>query len=160
MDKTGNIKYNKATALYNEMMYLKGAHEWDNAVGMIQEWFYGSYVRASWCATTVSYAANRAGLKIGKSENVYLLMTKCKLATTGKFFTRDHLPETIKRGDILFWLWSGTTMRTDSSKHVGVCTEDTPLKSAMIPCIGGNQSKSVCIKNYSTDRLYAVYRPE
>jgi len=47
-------------------------------------------------------------------------------------------------------------MSVSSNKHVGVCYEDTTLD--LIKTIGGNQSDSICIKNYKKSDIYAVYR--
>lgn len=148
----------KRERLFAEMKKLEGARQWDTAVGMIQRWYYGCYVKAAWCATTVSYAGAAIGLP--KHENVYSLMMKCKERADrgdGKFF--KYHGEELTRGDVLFWLWSGTRMTIGSSKHVGVCASDTPADASTIPCIGGNQSNSICTKNYEAHKLYAVYRP-
>lgn len=136
----------------------EGAVEYDGIVAEIQKWYYGSLVRASWCATSVSYFAQKSGLTL-KAENVKALLDQCKILSdtgTGKLYTKAEIPAEIKAGDILFWLWSGSVMETTSSKHVGVAASDT--SSAAIPCIGGNQSDSICTKTYSRDKLYAVYR--
>lgn len=140
------------------MSALKGATAWDSTVGKIQTWFYGSYVKASWCATTVCYCANQVGLKLGKHENVKTLMDSCKEASKkgyGAFYSKDRIP-TLRTGDILFWLWSGSEMRTTSSKHVGIYDGES---SHGIYCLGGNQGGKVQVSTYDRKHLYAVYRP-
>lgn len=151
----------KKRTLYEAMKRLEGAREWDTAVKMIQEWFYGSYVKASWCATTVCYAAHDAGLLFPKNDNVYGLLLACKTHAkngNGTFYFHNA-PMDLKQGDVLFWLWRGAVMNYASSKHVGVCVKDTPASASEIECIGGNQSNRVCVKTYNRANLYAVYRP-
>lgn len=142
---------------YSQML---GSTEWDANVEKIQRWFYGGFVHASWCATSLCYFANLVGLKLGKHENVCELMDACKEASKkgyGRFYQKSSVPETLKKGDILFWLWKGNTMTTTSSKHVGIADCDTASRT--VPCLGGNQSKMIRVTNYNKDRLYAVYRP-
>lgn len=144
--------------LFQRMNALRGATAWDSKVAKIQTWFYGSYIKASWCATTVCYCANQVGLKLGKHENVKNLMDVCQEASKkgyGAFYSKDRLP-TLRKGDILFWLWSGSTMKTTSSKHVGVCER---TNGSDIYCLGGNQSGQVRTTVYDKRFLYAVYRP-
>ena len=144
--------------LYSRMNALRGATAWDSVVGKIQTWFYGSYVKAPWCATTVCYCANQVGLKLGKHDNVKDLMDACENASKkgyGAFYKKDRLP-TLKRGDILFWLWNGKTMYSTSSKHVNVCESANGLN---VECLGGNQSGKVKSTVYDRTFLYAVYRP-
>ena len=150
--------------LYKLFKQFEGAKEYEGIVAQIQKWYYGSLVKASWCATAVSYFMDQLGIPL-KAENVNILRLKCKnlaeLHKTGKYYDRtgNGLPDTIRRGDILFWLWSGDQMTNTSSKHVGVCAADTSINSAVVPCIGGNQDNMICVKNYDTRKLYAVYRP-
>lgn len=150
--------------LYKLFKQFEGAREYDGIVAQIQEWYYGSIVKASWCATAVSYFMDQLGVAI-KAENVNDLRLKCKnlsaIHKQGMFYDRtgNGLPGTIKRGDVLFWLWSGDQMTNTSRKHVGVCAANTSLESAVVPCIGGNQDDKICVKNYDTRKLYAVYRP-
>ena len=153
----------KGEKLYKLFKQFEGAKEYDGIVAQIQKWYYGSLVKTSWCATAVSYFASHLGIPI-KSENVNVLRCECeRLASigTGKFYDRrtTGLPAVIHKGDILFWLWSGDTMTNTSSKHVGVCAADKVwVQAAVVPCIGGNQDDKICIKNYDTRKLYAVYR--
>ena len=137
-----------------------GVKEYNGIVADIQKWYYGSLVKASWCATSLSYFAQKCGLKL-KAENVKTLLDQCKILSdtgTGRLYKYGEIPDKIESGDILFWLWGGAsgTMTTGSSKHVGVAAKDTT--GSLIPCIGGNQSDSICEHNYERRNLYAVYR--
>ena len=85
-------------------------------------------------------------------------MQNCKDSGIGTFYDKDNLPDTIERGDILFWLWKGDTMTAASSKHCGFCTIST--EGGKIACIGGNQSDKICTKNYDRKYLYAILRLE
>lgn len=154
----------KGEKLYKFFKQFEGIKEYDGIVAQIQKWYYGSLVKASWCATAVSYFASQLGIPI-KAENVNIMRTACDILAKGgigEYYDRrtTGLPETVKKGDILFWLWSGDTMTNTSSKHVGVCAaEKVAIQSAVVPCIGGNQDNKICVKNYDTRKLYAVYRP-
>lgn len=159
-----DVPETKGEKLYKLFKQFEGTKEYDGVVAQIQKWYYGSLVKASWCATAVSYFASQLGIPI-KAENVNVLRTACDILAkggSGEYYDRrtTGLPETVKRGDILFWLWSGDVMTNTSSKHVGVCAaEKVAIQSAVVPCIGGNQDNSICVKNYDTRKLYAVYRP-
>lgn len=159
-----DVPETKGEKLYKLFKQFEGAKEYKGIVAQIQKWYYGSLVKASWCATAVSYFADQLGLKL-KAENVNVLRVQCRTlsdASTGKYYDRSTtgLPDIVKKGDILFWLWSGDTMTNTSSKHVGVCAaEKVAIQSAVVPCIGGNQDNKICVKNYDTRKLYAVYRP-
>ena len=159
-----DVPETKGEKLYKLFKQFEGTKEYDGVVAQIQKWYYGSLVKASWCATAVSYFASQLGIPI-KAENVNVLRTACDILAkggSGEYYDRrtTGLPETVKRGDILFWLWSGDAMTNTSSKHVGVCAaEKVAIQSAVVPCIGGNQDNSICVKNYDTRKLYAVYRP-
>lgn len=136
-----------------------GAQEWDDTVEKIQKWYYnGKSYHVSWCASALSYYLYLAGLTISKACNVFKLMQNCKDSGIGTFYDKDNLPDTIKRGDILFWLWKGDTMTAASSKHCGFCTIST--EGEKIACIGGNQSDKICTKNYNREYLYAILRLE
>lgn len=136
-----------------------GVKEYDGIVATIQTWFYGHMVRASWCATAMCYMMEVAGLRGVHEENVNMLRIACKskaLAGKGVFYDKSNLPPTIRRGDVCFWLFSGSNMINTSKKHVNVCVEDTD--SQTIWCIGGNQDDRICTKLYDRSHLYAVYR--
>lgn len=168
--ETGSVKVdgkevNKVTEenknLVTLFMKYLGTKEYNGIVADIQKWYYGRLVKASWCATSVSYFANCLGIlnKIGgKNENVYHMMNACKAlnGVHGTFFGVGNIPAKLKANDILFFLWKGTKMGISSSKHVSICYEDTT--QVKIPCIGGNQDDSICIKAYDKKYLYGVYR--
>lgn len=137
----------------------EGVKEYDGIVATIQTWFYGHLVKASWCATSMSYMMQAAGLAGVREENVNLLRIACKtkaLAGNGVFYDKAKLPAEIRRGDVCFWLFDGSTMTNTSKKHVNVCTDDTDGQT--IWCIGGNQDNKICVKPYKRSQLYAVYR--
>lgn len=136
----------------------KGAKEWDDTVTKIQTWYYGKLVKAAWCATSASYYMNKAGYGITKAQNVYNLLCNCRKVKSGKLYERNELPLTVKRGDVLFWLWKGDSMSSASSKHVGFC--ETTTSDDTIRTLGGNQNDSICVKTYNKKYLYAIYRPE
>lgn len=137
----------------------KGAKEYEGVVATIQKWYYGSLVKAPWCATCMSWVFNQLGIPVDKAENVYTLMRNCQYAATqghGTFYGRSELPE-LKKGDVCFLLFTGTTMTTASKKHV---TAFIARPSAeRIRCIGGNQSDKIQVTDYASSTLYAVYRP-
>lgn len=136
-----------------------GVKEYEGIVATIQTWYYGHLVKSAWCATAMSFMMHSAGLRGVREENVNLLRIACKakaIAGEGKFYDRSKLPLTIRRGDVCFWLFDGSTMTNTSKKHVNVCTEDTDGQT--IRCIGGNQDDKICIKPYKRSQLYAVYR--
>ena len=138
----------------------EGAREYDGVVAVIQKWYYGSLVKAPWCATCMSWAFNKLGIPVDQAENVYLLMRNCQYAATqghGTFYSKSELPPKLNRGDVCFLLLSGTTMTTTSSKHVTAFVEDAGV--GRIRCIGGNQSDMIKVSDYDRSKLYAVYRP-
>lgn len=144
--------------LFNLFKSFEGVKEYDGIVATIQKWYYGDLVKSAWCATAVSYFAHRLGLSL-KAENVNLLREQCKALKTGSYFSKGNFPSTIKKGDILFWLWDGKSMTNTSKKHVGVCAADTASTAETCPCIGGNQSDSICTAYYDLAKLFAIYRP-
>ncbi len=140
----------------------RGVLEYNGIVGEIQKWYYGGdLVRGPWCASSMSYFANKAGLLPaigGKNDNVYNMMQSCKLAAKegyGTFYTREELPKRIPQYAICFFLWSGSTMTEGSSKHV--CMSEYASTGANIYCIGGNQSDKICTKSYERSKLYGLY---
>ena len=131
----------------------RGDVEYNGFVATIQKWFYGSLVRDSWCATTISYLLAQVGLGEIKSDNVKTLFDK--ISTSGKFDLLDKTCD-IERGDILFWLWSGDVMTTSSNKHVGIAEHTS--KSNIIYCLGGNQKDKICTLAYDRKYLYCIAR--
>lgn len=137
----------------------EGAKEYDSIVTAIQKWYYGSLVKTPWCATCMSWVFNKLGIKVDKAENVYTLMRNCQYAATqghGTFYSKSEIPE-LKKGDVCFLLFTGTTMTTTSKKHVTAFIERP--SDDRIRCIGGNQNDQIRVTDYASSTLYAVYRP-
>lgn len=131
----------------------RGDPEYNGFCATIQNWFYGSLVKASWCATTISYLLAQVGLSEIKSDNVKTLLDK--VAASGKFELLDKTCD-VKRGDLLFWLWSGNIMTTSSAKHVGIAEHDSTGKT--IYCLGGNQKNKICTLAYDRKYLFTIAR--
>lgn len=131
----------------------RGDAEYTGFVATIQKWFYGSVVKASWCATTISYLLAQVGLGEIKAENVKTLLDK--ISASGKFELLDKTCD-VERGDILFWLWSGNVMTTSSSKHVGIA--EYPSTRNTIYCLGGNQKDKICTLAYDRKYLFCIAR--
>lgn len=131
----------------------RGDVEYNGFVATVQKWFYGSLVKDSWCATTISYLLAQVGLADIKSDNVKTLLDK--ISASGKFELLDKTCD-VERGDILFWLWSGDIMTTSSNKHVGLA--ERPSKSKIIYCLGGNQKDKICTLAYGRTYLYRIAR--
>ena len=145
----------RGVQMVEQLEKWKGAHEWDNIVSGIQTWFYGYVSKTSWCATTISYLLTAVGIP-AKRENVLRLYNFAKKSGAGKFYTKDEIPKTIKRGDILFFLWTVGEMTETSSKHVTMCEEDSDGETIL--CIGGNQSDGINPARYDRSYLYGVWR--
>ena len=154
-NKTNTPRKSRGVQMVEQLEKWKGAREWDNIVSGIQTWFYGCMSKTSWCATTMSYLLTAVGIP-AKRENVLRLYNFAKKSGAGKFYTKDEIPKTIKRGDILFFLWTGDTMTETSRKHVTMCEEDAD--GEMILCIGGNQSAGINPARYDRKYLYGVWR--
>lgn len=131
----------------------RGDVEYSGFVATIQKWFYGSVVKASWCATTISYLLAQVGLGEIKAENVKTLLDK--ISASGKFELLDKTCD-VERGDILFWLWSGNVMTVSSSKHVGIA--EHPSTGNTIYCLGGNQKDKICTLAYDRKYLFCIAR--
>lgn len=132
-----------------------GDREWTGFVAVIQNWFYGYVSQTNWCATTVSYLLNQVGIAI-KNANVYGLMNDLAASQHGVLYTKGNIPDQLIKGDICFWLWEGTTMGYNSSKHVNLVY--TAASGSIVNAIGGNQSNSIKVSSYDRSKLYAVYR--
>lgn len=142
-----------AKNLYTEMLPFAGTPEYTGVVAQLQKWYYGSVVRAAWCATCVSYFLRVTyGDKYAsvKAENVKILMDKCKAAGMQSIPISD-----MQQGDIVFFNWNApAALTTTSSKHVSVYT-GTPNQY-----LGGNQDDKLCVKTYSDkSKICGVYRP-
>lgn len=145
----------RALQMVKQLEKWKGAREWDGIVSGIQTWFYGCMSKTSWCATTMSYLLTAVGVP-ARWENVKWLMDFGIKSGVGRFYTKNEIPKTLKRGDILFFLWAGDTMTETSSKHVTMCEQDTD--GELILCIGGNQSDGINPARYDRKYLYGVWR--
>lgn len=131
-----------------------GTKEYDGVVSDIQRWYYGTLIKAPWCATCLSYFLNKAGVDI-KDENVYGLFLKAQASGRGSIIKN---PESLKKGDIVFILYS-SNMSTTASKHVTVCVDDTAVSSSgSFMGRGGNQDDSLCDKVFACKNIYAVWR--
>ena len=118
-----------------------GAVEWDSTVGKIQRWYYGSYVKAHWCASSLTYYAYEGGwgTKVPKNANVDALwhdMMEIDIPRPGEgyWYTANYggtntMP---KRGDLIFFS-SGHT--TSDLTHVGVVSK---VSGTSISYISGN----------------------
>lgn len=149
-----------------------GTVEYNGIVADIQRWFYNTkdVVHASWCATSVSFFANQAGILDqlgGKNENVYHMMLATEKANAashkGVFKYRKSLTngEVVKRGTIIFMLRSSAPMKETSSKHVTTAYEDFVYHgSGYFKALGGNQSDSIRVSQYSQTTIYAVFNPD
>lgn len=154
-NKTNPPRKTRGVQMVEQLEKWESAHEWDNIVSGIQNWYYGCMSKTSWCATTMSYLLTAVGIPV-KRENVKGLLDFAIKSGVGRFYNKYDLPKTIKRGDILFFLWSGDTMTETSRKHVTMCEQDTD--GEMILCIGGNQSDGINPARYDRKHLYGVWR--
>lgn len=145
----------RALQMVTQLETWKGAKEWDGIVSGIQTWFYGFLSKTSWCATTMSYLLTAVGIPT-RRENVKDLYDFGRQSGVGRFYSKGDLPKTIKRGDILFFLWKGDAMTETSSKHVTMCEEDTAGEAIL--CIGGNQYDGINPVRYGRKYLYGVWR--
>lgn len=149
------------STIANELAKYRGTYEYTGIVAEIQKWYYGKLVKSSWCATTISYFADKLGILSqlgGKNNNVYNMMIACQKASPKNFYTKDNLPSKILKDDILFMLWNGDTMTVNSSKHVTVAEYNSTGDT--IFCIGGNQKDKVCTLKYERKYVYALFRPQ
>lgn len=145
----------RGVKMVEQLEKWKGCREWDLVVSGIQKWYYGYISKTSWCSTTISFLLTAVGIPV-KRENVKGLYDLGEKSGVGRFYTKTDLPKTIKRGDVLFFLWNGDTMTETSSKHVTMCEQDTD--GEMILCIGGNQSDGINPARYDRKYLYGVWR--
>lgn len=134
----------------------KGTKEYDGVVAVIQKWYYGSMVKAAWCATSMSWALAQLGLlkkTLGKKqENVYLMEKALESAGCQEIEEADEA----KRGDILILNFSSTWNST-ASKHVTAFTGQR--EGDLLYCIGGNQSDSIKVTGYNRKSVRSIWRP-
>lgn len=147
------------TTIVDEFMKYLGTKEYAGIVETIQRWYYGTLVRDAWCATSTSYFANVAGILDqlgGKNEGVYEMMnaTKKLHQRDGRFFEYPNIPYNLKKHDIIFFKRAGMS-------HVAHLWKDEIYTgSGTISVLGGNQSDSICKKDYKQAGIQAVYRPD
>ena len=143
-----------------QLLALMGPHlgtrEYDGIVADIQKWYYGSLVKAAWCATCLSYFLDKSGLKGVKEENVFNLLTAARNSGRGEFILVGGGTHDIHPGDIVFLLFSSRPMTTTSSKHVTVATGEQ--KPDTFVGRGGNQNDSLCDKHFNKSDIYAIWR--
>lgn len=152
---------NDPYTLADSMKPYRGVTEYNGIVADIQKWYYGSLVKASWCATGVSYFADLIGIadQIGKNENVLYMMRECeKQKSGGVFYDKKSIPTRIKKGDVLFMLWDGEEMTSVSNKHVTVAEYDSTGNTVF--CIGCNQKDKICTLEYERKYIYGLFRPK
>ena len=135
-----------------------GTHEYDGIVRTIQEWYFGYLVKEAWCATSLSYFADKCGILDqlgGKQCGVWEMMQNCYHLhkNDGRYIKYNELRE-IKKEDIIF-------MQRNGASHVCVATQDIPYRNTTdtISCIGGNQNDCICTKDYAMNKISAIYRP-
>ena len=133
-----------------------GTREYDGIAATIQKWYYGSLVKAAWCATCLSYFLDQAGIKGVKEENVFNLLTAARNSGKGKVILVGGRTDDIFPGDIVFLLFSNRPMTTTSSKHVTVATGEQKLDTFVGR--GGNQNDSLCDKHFNKSDIYAIWR--
>lgn len=147
----------------------EGTTEYNGIVALIQRWYYGTLIKAAWCATSISYFSEIRGIlgQIGgKNENVYEMMQACQRASQdtgrGAFFNRADLPAgaAIKRGAIVFMMFDEGRMTSGSRKHVTTAKVTTLYTGeGSFRAIGGNQNDGIFPKTYDQRNIYAVFYP-
>lgn len=146
------------------MKVHRGVKEYEDIVKDIQTWYYGSPVEAPWCATAISYFADKAGVLEqmgGKADNVYDMWMQCLSKSPLQCYGLGTVQKPdfkILKGDVLFWLWKGGTMTANSSKHVG--TSEMTQSGGDLYCLGGNQKDKICTLKYDRTYLWGVFRPQ
>lgn len=133
-----------------------GAHEYNGIVAEIQRWFYGDMVADAWCATSLSYFADKVGVLYqlgGKNEGVREMLNATKNAKVGTVYEYPNIPHYIPRGCVLFFL-------RNNMSHVSLAYEATSYsKNGYIRALGGNQSDEIRIKSYPINNLQAIFIP-
>lgn len=155
-ETTMNSSYFTVTDVFEKYV---GTREYDGIVAVIQKWFYGSLVKAAWCATSMCWCLAQLGLRAytidGKYENVYNLFTaltqgvkkgKCDIVTN---------VNQLKRGDIIVLNYSGN-FTTTSSKHV---TSFVRMENNQLVCLGGNQNDGINYRKYNSENIVGMFRP-
>ncbi len=94
-----------------------GAVEWDETVGLWQRWYYGSYVKAAWCTTCLTYCASLAGVgdQVPKNEGVQKLYDD--MTAMGSTWVASVDGEHPEPGDVIFFI---TNQSPTVLHHCGV----------------------------------------
>lgn len=136
-----------------------GTKEYEGVVKVIQEWFYGKFVKDAWCATSMCWALAQLGLREytlkGKSDNVYDLYLRCLNALDRGAITRIH-PSDVKKGDIIFLCWS-EIFNTTATKHV--TSFYNKESDEIFECLGGNQGDKIQVSKYNVKYIKDIFRP-
>lgn len=136
----------------------EGAKEWDATVAKIQTWYYGYVSKTAWCATSLSYYANMAGVadQTGKYNNVDrvkdFMNSRGMLDCTKNYGGGHYVP---KRGDVVFM--SDKKTYADCT-HIGVISDINTSKGT-VTVISGNCADSICKRtyNYLTDKYVVAW---
>lgn len=135
-----------------------GTKEYEGIVSVIQKWYYGTLVKDSWCATSVSYFANLCGLSevVGKYENVDKMkehMNSIGRLDCTKLYGGGHYKP--KRNDIVFM---SSRYEYDDCTHVMVVSE-VDNNTGAIKCVGGNTGDAIAFRNYNylTDKYIVAF---
>lgn len=139
-----NVSHETMADLFEQ--YL-GVTEYNGVVIDIQTWYYGRLVKDAWCATSVSYFANKCGVseQVGKHENCDRMKDymnkKGTLHKTKKYGGNgSYIP---KRGDVVFM--SSKNTYSDIT-HVGVVSS---INGDKLKVVSGNMKDMIQIDEYS-----------
>lgn len=147
-----------ALTLADVMEHYEGTKEYDGIVATVQKWYYGSLVKAPWCATFLCWCLAQMGLRDytlgGKTDNVFTLYHMLEKSVKAGTCEKVQLVS-MRRGDIVIFKWENDFHET-SSKHVGVIAYDDTHAAYTI---GGNQDNCICTKPYAYSNIVGIYRP-
>lgn len=154
---TGGIYNLTAYDIFN---YYLGSDENSEVYHIIQTWYYGSFVKDAWCATSLSWVLYKLGIMDKtihkKCENVYLMAKELWISVSEGNLIEINESD-IMKGDIVIFSWDGNFSIT-SKKHCAIAT--SPILSDTISVIGGNQDNSIKIKNYPVKNIVTAFRPD
>lgn len=136
----------------------EGTKEYTGIVETIQRWYYGRLVKAAWCATSLSYFAEKAGVadQTGKHENVDrmkdYMRSRDMLDCTKNYGGGHYKP---KKGDVVFMSSKHTFA---DCTHVGVVSSVNNT-SGDLWVISGNCDDAIKTKhyNYLTDKYIVAF---
>lgn len=129
-----------------------GTPEYTGIVAEIQTWYYGSLVKAAWCATCASYILTNVYHYKCHYENVYHLNS-----WAAKNLTPIPDLQSAKENDLVIIDYA-QTFGVTSKKHCTFFTGSRDMNGNLM-CLGGNQSDSIRISAYPPSHIHAVYRP-